>query len=51
MGREAPVTRWPWHDPWGGSFMTHTRARIEADHARLMYAEAMMKRAEPQKVN
>ena len=51
MGRPTPTVKWPWQDPWGGAFMTHTRAKLEADYARLMYADAMMTRAEPPKVN
>jgi hypothetical protein len=51
MHQPAHIARWPWHDPWGGAFMTHARAKMEADHARLLYAAAMMNRPEPKKVN
>ena len=42
VSEQASVVRWPWNDPWGGQFMTRTRAALESDHARQMFDQSML---------
>lgn len=41
MSTPANIAKWQWHDPWGGHFLTHGRARVEAEYARRMHDAAM----------